>query len=67
MTAMVYAHHPLVVALPFFVPALLAVLAIGGVMWRDRHTPDDEREGPAAAGQAVPGKQGEDAPCPTRS
>lgn len=43
---MVYAHHPLVVALPFFVPALLAVLAVGGVVWRDRRAPADEAEVP---------------------
>jgi hypothetical protein len=64
---MVYAHHPLVVALPFFLPALLAVLAIGGVMWRDRHTPDDEGEAGAVAGQAVPDADGEDGRWPTRS
>jgi len=64
---MVYAHHPLVVALPFFLPALLAVLAIGGIMWRDRHTPGDEGEAHAATGQAVPDGDGEDGRWPTRS
>ena len=41
---LVLAHHALAVALPFFAPAL-AVLAVGGVVWRDRHTPAGRRAG----------------------
>ena len=41
------AHHPLVLALPFFVPALLVVLAVGAVVVRDRRQgPDDEGGAP---------------------
>jgi hypothetical protein len=32
----VLAHHPLVLALPFVVPAVLVVLMIGAIVWRDR-------------------------------
>ena len=33
---LVLAHHQMVVALPFFVPALLVVATVGAVVWRDR-------------------------------
>ncbi|MCW2613154.1 MAG: hypothetical protein JWN08_148 [Frankiales bacterium] len=33
----VLAHHPLVTAIPFFVPALIVVGLIGAIVWRDRH------------------------------
>ena len=43
----VLAHHPLLTALPFFVPALLVVAAVGGVVWRDRRQgPDDDGGAP---------------------
>jgi hypothetical protein len=32
----VLAHHPLVTALPFVVPAVLVVALIGAIVWRDR-------------------------------
>lgn len=35
-TDLVLAHHPLVVALPFFVPALVVVVLVGVIVWRDR-------------------------------
>lgn len=40
---MVLAHHPIVTALPFVVPAFIVVGLIGAIVWRDRHTPDDEQ------------------------
>ena len=43
----VLAHHPLLTALPFFVPALAVVIAIGGVVVRDRRQgPDDDSGAP---------------------
>ena len=30
------AHHPLVTALPFVVPALIVVLVVGVIVWKDR-------------------------------
>jgi hypothetical protein len=33
---LVLAHHPLVTALPFVVPAVLVVGLLGAVIWRDR-------------------------------
>lgn len=32
----ILAHHPLVTALPFVVPAFLVVGLIGAIIWRDR-------------------------------
>ena len=32
----VLAHHPLVTALPFVVPAVIVVALIGAIVWRDR-------------------------------
>ena len=32
----VLAHHPLVTALPFVVPAVIVVALIGAIIWRDR-------------------------------
>ena len=32
----VLAHHPLLTALPFVVPAVLVVVLLGVVIWRDR-------------------------------
>ena len=32
----VLAHHPLVTALPFVVPALILALVVGVIVWRDR-------------------------------
>ena len=36
----VLAHHPLVTALPFFVPAFIVVGLIAAIVWRDRHAPE---------------------------
>ena len=33
---LVLAHHPLVTALPFVVPAVLVVGLVIGIIWRDR-------------------------------
>jgi len=38
------AHHPLLVAVPFFVPAVIVAAVVGGVVWRDRHAPEDPAE-----------------------
>lgn len=32
----VLAHHPLVTALPFVVPAVLVVALLAAIIWRDR-------------------------------
>lgn len=32
----VLAHHPLVTALPFVVPAVIVVGLVGAIVWRDR-------------------------------
>ena len=32
----VLAHHPLLTALPFVVPAVLVVAVLAAVIWRDR-------------------------------
>lgn len=44
MTApeLVLAHHPIVTALPFVVPAVIVVVLIGAIIWRDRR---EERSG----------------------
>ena len=39
----VLAHHPLLTALPFVVPAVLVVALLGAVIWRDRR--EDRRDG----------------------
>lgn len=33
---MILAHHPLLTALPFVIPALIVVALIGAIAWRDR-------------------------------
>ena len=45
---MILAHHPLVTALPLVVPAVVMALLLVGIVVRDRRTPDDEEDGPAA-------------------
>jgi hypothetical protein len=40
---LVLAHHPLVTALPFVVPAVLVVGLISGIVWRDRREDRDDR------------------------
>ena len=44
MTApeLVLAHHPIVTALPFVIPAFIVVTLIGVIIWRDRR---EERSG----------------------
>lgn len=39
----VLAHHPLVTALPFVVPAFLLVALLGAVIWRDRRADRGDR------------------------
>ena len=39
----VLAHHPLVTALPFVVPAFIVVALIGAIVWRDRREDRVER------------------------
>ena len=60
VAGVVLAHSPLLAAVPFFVPALLVVLAVGAVMWRDRHAPEDDEpgapDGAAGAGPADGGR-----------
>ena len=34
----VLAHHPLLTALPFVLPALLVVVVVGLLVWRDRRS-----------------------------
>jgi hypothetical protein len=44
----VLAAHPLVSAVPFFVPTFVVVAVIAVIVWRDRHRDgEDEGEGPA--------------------
>jgi hypothetical protein len=35
------AHHPIIIAVPFVVPALIVSVVVGLVVWRDRHAPED--------------------------
>ena len=65
----VLATHPIISAVPFFVPTFIVVAVIAVVIWRDRRRSDDETpEGPleetppddappgeAASGDAPPG------------
>lgn len=46
------AHHPLLTALPFFVPALIVVGLIAVIIVRDRR--EGAREGEDPSGEAVP-------------
>ena len=39
----VLAHHPLVLALPFVVPAVLVVALVAGIIWRDRREDRTDR------------------------
>lgn len=41
---LVLAHHPIVLALPFVVPAFIVVGLVGAIVWRDRHAQDEEPE-----------------------
>jgi len=51
ITDLVLAHDPLLVALPFFVPAALVVAAVAAVVVRDRRQGDDEpAEAPSEGG-----------------
>jgi hypothetical protein len=40
----VLAAHPIVGAVPFFVPTFIVVAVIGVIVWRDRHRGDDEAQ-----------------------
>ena len=37
----VLAHHPVVAAVPFFVPAVIVVVLVAVIVWRDRHGEED--------------------------
>ncbi|GAA2593073.1 hypothetical protein SMC26_33970 [Actinomadura fulvescens] len=41
----VLAAHPLISAVPFFVPTFVVVAVIAVVVWRDRRRGDDEEPG----------------------
>ncbi|MFF4234293.1 hypothetical protein ACFYYL_00350 [Actinomadura geliboluensis] len=41
----VLATHPLITAVPFFVPTFIVVAVIAVVVWRDRRRTDDEDTG----------------------
>lgn len=43
---LVLAHHPLLTAVPFFVPALIVVVLVGTIVWRDRREQRQDSEGP---------------------
>jgi hypothetical protein len=34
------AHHPLLTALPFVIPAVIVVALVGAIIWRDRREDD---------------------------
>lgn len=36
------AHHPIIIAVPFVLPAVIVSAVVGMVVWRDRHAPEDE-------------------------
>ncbi len=38
----VLAHHPLVTALPFVLPAVLVVVLVAAIVWRDRREGRDD-------------------------
>jgi hypothetical protein len=40
----VLAHHPLLTALPFVVPAGIVVALIGAIIWRDRGEDRDSEQ-----------------------
>ncbi|MFC6880971.1 MULTISPECIES: hypothetical protein [Actinomadura] len=49
----VLATHPIISAVPFFVPTFVVVAVIAVVIWRDRHRDDDPSEnGPSENGPA---------------
>ena len=39
---LVLAHHPLITAIPFVVPAFIVVGLVGAIVWRDRHERDQD-------------------------
>lgn len=39
------AHHAMIIAVPFFVPAVIVSGVVGLVVWRDRHSPEDDETG----------------------
>ncbi|MFF5259775.1 hypothetical protein ACFY4C_12575 [Actinomadura viridis] len=41
----VLATHPIVSAVPFFVPTFVVVAVIAVIVWRDRHRDDDGEHG----------------------
>ncbi|MEV0666358.1 hypothetical protein ACIBI3_19240 [Actinomadura luteofluorescens] len=45
----VLASHPIITAVPFFVPTFVVVAVIVFVVWRDRRRGDDPPEGPPDA------------------
>jgi hypothetical protein len=45
MGGAVLAAHPLISAVPFFVPTFVVVAVIAVVIWRDRHQDDEKTKG----------------------
>lgn len=46
------AHHPIIIAVPFVLPAVIVSAVVGMVVWRDRHSPEDLD--PAESGDGHP-------------
>jgi hypothetical protein len=38
--ALLLAHHPLLTALPFVIPAVIVIALVGAIIWRDRREDD---------------------------
>ncbi|GAA1524152.1 hypothetical protein GCM10009678_01730 [Actinomadura kijaniata] len=49
----VLATHPIVSAIPFFVPTFVVVAVIAVVVWRDRRRGDDETDGTGEVGEGA--------------
>ncbi|MGI5169628.1 hypothetical protein ACQEU3_35285 [Spirillospora sp. CA-253888] len=52
----VLATHPIISAVPFFVPTFVVVAVIAVVIWRDRRRGDDEPEAGAETGADATGR-----------
>ncbi|MFC9974597.1 hypothetical protein ACFVH6_27205 [Spirillospora sp. NPDC127200] len=52
----VLATHPIISAVPFFVPTFVVVAVIAVVVWRDRRRGDDGPEAGTETGADVAGK-----------
>lgn len=56
----VLAAHPLISAVPFFVPTFVVVAVIAVVVWRDRRTPDPDHDPGPGSGSGEEGGPGGD-------